>query len=154
MRIAISCDHTGLALKLYLIEQLQRAGHAVQDLGTHSEASMDYPDIAVPLAKTVVRGKADLGVVICSNGVGVSVAANKVVGARAALCSEPWSSRRAREHTNCNVLALGAYAVGREVAWETLSAFLEAEFQGGRHSPRVAKLDALDACRYGEDSGE
>ena len=146
MRIAIGSDHAGFHLKQFLKEALEREGYAVRDFGTDSEASVDYPDIAAPLARAVAAGEADLGVLVCSNGVGVSIAANKVAGVRAALCADPWTARRAREHTNCNVLALGAYAIGTHVALDVLHAFLTSTFAGGRHARRVAKLEALDRC--------
>ena len=106
---------------------------------------MDYPEIAAPLAEAVVAGDHQLGVVICSNGVGVSIAANKVNGARAALCADPWSAKRARQHTDCNILALGAYVTGHALAEEIVDAFLNAEFEGGRHVRRLAKLAAVEA---------
>ncbi|MEE9277640.1 MAG: ribose 5-phosphate isomerase B [Dehalococcoidia bacterium] len=147
MRIAIGSDHSGLGLKTFLKDQLESEGHAVRDFGTNQSDPVDYPDIAIPLAQAVAAHEADLGVVICSNGVGVSMAANKAPGVRAALCSDPWSAQRAREHTDCNVLALGAYAIGSHVAQAVLAAFLAGEFQGGRHARRVAKINALDAPR-------
>ena len=120
----------------------------VQDFGTDSAKSVDYPDFARPVAEAVSGGDADLGVVLCSNGVGVSIVANKVAGIRAGLCSDSWSARRAREHTNCNVLAIGAGVVGPLLAVEMLDAFLDAEFEGGRHARRVAKVDALDEALH------
>ncbi len=145
MRIAIGSDHTGYRLKSVLKQQLEDEGHSIEDFGADDENSVDYPDIAIPLARAVAAHSADLGIIICSNGVGVSVVANKVPGVRAALCADTWTARRAREHTNCNVLALGAYAIGSHVAQELVHVFIEAEFQGGRHARRLAKIDALDA---------
>lgn len=145
MRIAIGSDHTGYRLKSDLKLLLEVEGHSVEDFGTDDENSVDYPDIAIPLARAVAAKSADLGIIICSNGVGVSVVANKVPGVRAALCADTWTARRAREHTNCNVLALGAYAIGSHVAQELVRVFIEAEFEGGRHARRLAKIDALDA---------
>ena len=146
-RIAIGSDHAGFALKTMLKEHLQREGYPVLDFGTDSDQAVDYPDIVAPLARAVAGGEADLGVVVCSNGVGVSIVANKVPGVRAALCADPWTARRAREHTDANVLALGAFAIGSHVALEVLRAFLEGAFQGGRHERRVAKINALDSSR-------
>ena len=145
MRFAIGSDHAGYRLKEFLRAELAPLGQDLQDFGAHSHDSVDYPDIAVPLARSVVQGEADLGIVICSNGVGVSIAANKVPGVRAALCHDSWSAARARQHTNANVLALGALAIGEQVALDIVSAFLGNEFEGGRHARRVGKLDALDA---------
>ena len=147
VRIAIGSDHAGFNLKRFLTDELVTAGYEIADFGANSDAPVDYPDIAQPLAEAVAAHEADLGVLICSNGVGMSVVGNKVPGVRAALCSDGWSARRAREHTDCNVLALGSYAVGTQVALEVLRAFLEAQPQGGRHAQRVAKIDALDARR-------
>ena len=150
VRIGIGSDHAGFRLKQFLKNELIRAGHELRDFGADNEDSVDYPDIAVPLARAVAAGDVDLGVVLCSNGVGVSIAANKVPGVRAALCHDPWSARRAREHTDCNVLALGAYAIGTHLAQEVVQAFLDGRFQRGRHARRVDKIKALDAS-YARD---
>ncbi len=145
MRIAIGSDHTGVELKQTLTQQLRAAGHEVDDFGAHSSESVDYPDIVAPLARAVVERRDQLGIVICSNGVGVSIAANKVAGIRAALCTDSWTARRAREHTNANILALGAWTTGRALAEEIVDVFIEAGFTGGRHVRRLAKLAALEA---------
>ena len=145
MRIAIGSDHAGFELKEQLLERLSRQGHQVRDFGPTSGDPIDYAEIAAPLAEAVVDGQHQLGIVICSNGVGVSIAANKVRGARAALCTDPWSARRSREHTDCNVLALGSYVTDDDRAAEIVDAFVEAEFEGGRHVRRLAKLAAVEA---------
>lgn len=145
MRIAIGSDHAGFELKERLRERLAGHGHQVGDFGPVSKDPTDYADIAAPLAEAVVDGQHQLGIVICSNGVGVSIAANKVRGARAALCTDTWSARRAREHTDCNILALGSYVTGHALAAEIVDAFVEAEFEGGRHVRRLAKLAAVEA---------
>ncbi|MDP6605005.1 MAG: ribose 5-phosphate isomerase B [Dehalococcoidia bacterium] len=144
MRIAIGSDHAGFALKEILREELEASGDEIADYGTDSEQSCDYPDIAIPLAQAVARGEHEIGVLICSNGVGPSIVANKVAGVRAALCHDTFSARRARKHTDANVLCMGAWAIGRGVAAEVLSAFRDASFEGGRHEARVAKINALD----------
>jgi ribose 5-phosphate isomerase B len=144
MRIAIGADHAGFALKELLREELEGLADEVTDFGTDSEQSCDYPDIAIPLAQAVARGEHDFGVLICSNGVGPSMVANKVPGVRAALCHDVFSARRARAHADANVLCMGAWAVGRGVASEVLRAFREAQFEGGRHQRRVDKINALD----------
>ena len=144
MRIAIGSDHAGYGLRRQLTAELEGAGHDIADYGCPDADSVDYPDIAEPLAEAVVAGDHHLGIVICSNGVGVSIAANKIPGARAALCADTWTARRAREHTDCNILALGAYVVGSAVASEIVKTFISAEFEGGRHSRRLAKLAALE----------
>ena len=150
MRIAIGSDHAGYRLKEFLRAELAPLGHELADFGAHGPDSVDYPDIAAPLARSVVAAEADLGIVICSNGVGVSIVANKVPGCRAALCHDAWSAARAREHTNANVLALGALAIGEQVALDIVRAFLSHAFEGGRHARRVAKIEALDR-QYARD---
>ncbi|MCH8189241.1 MAG: ribose 5-phosphate isomerase B [Proteobacteria bacterium] len=144
MRIAIGADHAGYELKEALRAELEALGDEVADFGTHSTESCDYPDIAIPLARAVAAGEHDLGVLICSNGVGPSVAANKVPGVRAALCHDVFSARRAREHVDANVLCMGAWAIGRGVASEVLRAFREATFEGGRHQRRLDKIAAVE----------
>ena len=144
MRIAIGADHAGYELKEALRAELEALGDEVADFGTHSTESCDYPDIAIPLARAVAAGEHDLGVLICSNGVGPSIAANKVPGVRAALCHDVFSARRAREHVDANVLCMGAWAIGRGVASEVLRAFREATFEGGRHQRRLDKIAAVE----------
>ncbi len=144
MRIAIGADHAGFALKELLREELAALHDEVTDFGTDSEEPCDYPDIAIPLARAFAAGDHELGVLICSNGVGPSIVANKVAGVRAALCHDVFSARRAREHTDANVLCMGAWSVGRGLASEVLRAFREATFQGGRHQRRLDKINALD----------
>ncbi len=145
MRIAIGSDHAGFELKERLRDRLSGQGHQVRDFGPESNDPTDYADIAAPLAEAVVDGQHQLGIVVCSNGVGVSIAANKVRGARTALCTDTWSARRARQHTDCNVLALGSYVTGHALAAEIVDAFIESEFEGGRHVRRLAKLAAVEA---------
>ncbi len=155
MRVAIGSDHAGFELKELLRAELAALGDAVTDFGTHSTESCDYPDIAIPLAQRVAAGEFDFGVLLCSNGVGPSIVANKVHGVRAALCHDTFSARRAREHTDANILCLGAWAIGRGAASEVLRAFRTAEFQGGRHVRRLAKLQAFDdETRRPTSSGE
>lgn len=144
MRIAIGADHAGFALKEILRKELEGLGDDVVDFGTHSEESMDYPDVALPLAQAVARGEHDFGVLICSNGVGPSIVANKVHGVRAALCHDVFSAKRARQHTDANVLCLGSWAIGRGAASEVLRAFRSSTFEGGRHQRRVDKINAVD----------
>jgi ribose 5-phosphate isomerase B len=144
MRIAFGADHAGYALKEILRGKLEALGDEVVDFGTHSEESMDYPDVAIPLAQAIARGEHDFGVIICSNGVGPSIAANKVHGIRAALCHDVFSSRRARQHADANVLCMGSWSIGRGAAWEVLLAFRDATFEGGRHRRRIDKISAID----------
>jgi len=144
VRVAIGSDHAGFELKQILIEELKALGDEVTDYGTDSLESCDYPDIAEPLARAVSGEEHDFGVLICSNGVGPSIVANKIHGVRCGLCHDTFSARRAREHTNCNILAMGAWAIGRGAAVDVLMAFRNAEFEGGRHERRIGKLNAID----------
>jgi ribose 5-phosphate isomerase B len=138
--IAIASDHAGFALKTHLAEQIRALGHKLVDLGPFGEASVDYPDFANALAAALNDGRAELGVLVCGSGIGISIAANRHPHIRAALCSDSTSARLARAHNDANVLALGARLIGLEVARDCLHAFLETRFEGGRHAARVAKL--------------
>jgi ribose 5-phosphate isomerase B len=144
MRVAIGADHAGYELKELLRAELAELGDEVVDFGTHSTESCDYPDIAAPLAEAVAAGAHDFGILICSNGVGPSIVANKIHGVRAAVCHDTFSAKRAREHTDVNVLCLGAWAIGRGAASEVMRAFRSASFEGGRHERRLNKVKALD----------
>ncbi len=144
MRVAIGSDHAGFELKEILRAELAELGDEVVDYGTNSVESCDYPDIALPLARAVAAGDHDFGIMICSNGVGPSIVANKVHGVRAAVCHDTFSSKRAREHTDVNVLCMGAWAIGRGAASEVMRAFREASFEGGRHERRLDKVKAVD----------
>lgn len=139
--IALAADHAGFALKAMLADELRAAGHAVLDLGTGSEASVDYPDYGRAIGEAVAAGRAALGVAVCGSGIGISIAANRVPGARAALCTSGLMARLAREHNDANILALGSRIIGIEVARDCLAQFLAARFADGRHAARVAKLD-------------
>ncbi|MDT7934248.1 MAG: ribose 5-phosphate isomerase B [Sphingomonadaceae bacterium] len=138
--IAIASDHAGFALKTHLAEQIRGLGHKLVDLGPFSEASVDYPEFANALAAALKDGRAELGVLICGSGIGISIAANRHPHIRAALCSDSTSARLSRAHNDANVLALGARLIGLEVARDCLHAFLATPFEGGRHAGRVAKL--------------
>jgi ribose 5-phosphate isomerase B len=144
VKLAFGADHAGFDLKNHLAAYARELGHEVLDLGTDSAGSVDYPDFAEAVAKAVLDGRADLGVVLCSNGVGISITANKVPGIRCALCHTSWGAARARQHVDANVLALGAWEIGRGVAEDVLRAFLANEFQGGRHERRVKKLHDVE----------
>ncbi|MBN9494743.1 ribose 5-phosphate isomerase B [bacterium] len=149
MKLAFGADHAGFALKQHLADVARNAGHTVVDFGTNGPESVDYPDYGEAVGRAVVNGEAELGVVICSNGVGISIAANKVPGVRCALCHSGWGAGRARQHANANVLALGAMEVGAGVAEEILAAFLSNEFEGGRHARRLARLSEIEARGIG-----
>ena len=152
MKLAFGADHAGYQLKDHLVAFARGLGHEARDFGTNGPASVDYPDFAVAVANEVVGGRADLGVVICSNGVGISITANKVVGIRAALCYTSWGAARARQHTNANVLALGGLEIGTAIAEEILHAFLTNEFQGGRHERRVNKMMEIERTGIAAES--
>jgi ribose 5-phosphate isomerase B len=145
--IALGADHAGYELKQILSQWLSEQGHLVSDFGTHSTASVDYPDIAAAVARAVRVGAAERGLLVCGSGVGMAIAANKVAGIRAAVAGDVVTARLCREHNDTNVLALGARAVGREAAVAIVHAWLETAFAGGRHARRVEKLDVLDGTR-------
>ncbi|MDJ0980330.1 MAG: ribose 5-phosphate isomerase B [Kiloniellales bacterium] len=138
--IALASDHAGYALKTELKEELERQGHEVLDLGTHGPESVDYPDFGHAMGQALEEGRAQRGVLVCGSGIGISIAANRHPGVRAALCHDETSARLARAHNDANVLALGARLIGPEVAKSCLTVFLATDFDGGRHAKRVAKL--------------
>lgn len=139
-RIALGGDHAGFTLKEVLAHWLSHQGHFVLDLGTHSDASVDYPDYGFAVANAVALGEADLGLAICGSGIGISMAANRVPNVRAALCHDAASAALARQHNDANVLCLGSRVVSEGAAQGILATFLATEFEGGRHQNRVAKL--------------
>jgi ribose 5-phosphate isomerase B len=144
MKIAIGADHAGFELKNQLGEVLRRTGHEVCDFGTNSAESTDYPDYAGRVAKAVASGTVERGVLVCGSGVGMSIAANKVCGVRAALGVTPEEVRLTRAHNDANILTLGARFTDAGVAQRLLQAFLETPFDGGRHARRVAKITQLE----------
>lgn len=144
LRIATGSDHAGFALKQALLQHLQDRGVAVTDLGTHAAERCDYPDYGAKVARAVASGQADLGLLVCGTGVGMAIAANKVAGVRAAVVSDTFSARATRQHNNANVLCLGERVVGVGLARDLVDAFLDADFEGGRHADRVAKITALE----------
>lgn len=141
MRVAIGADHAGYALKAEVLAWLGARGDTVVDLGTSSATdAVDYPDVAHALAKLIESDEAELGVLVCGSGVGMSIAANRHAGVRAVVCSEPYSARLARQHNDANVLCLGARVVGVGTAKDIVDAFFATSFEGGRHAGRVAKI--------------
>jgi ribose 5-phosphate isomerase B len=139
--VAIASDHAGFDLKSILAETLRNRGLTVLDLGAgNATDSVDYPDFGRAAAEVVAGGKADLGVIVCGSGIGISIAANRVPGCRAALCHDVTTARLSRQHNDANVLALGARITGPGVAQDCLEAFLETPFEGGRHQRRIEKL--------------
>ncbi len=139
--IAIASDHAGYALKSILAAELRDAGHDVLDLGTDGEASVDYPDYGFAIARAVTDGRAPQGIAICGTGIGIAIAANRIAGCRAALCTDGLMARYARSHNDANVLVLGSRIIGVEVARDCVAQFLATRFEGGRHAARVAKFD-------------
>jgi len=144
-RIAIASDHAGLQLKRVLRGALEADGYEVDDLGTHGEESVDYPDFAEAVAMAIKNSKAERGVLVCGTGVGIAIAANRFPWVRAGVCHDVTSARLTRAHNNANVIALGARLIGSETAKDCLKAFLETPYEGGRHDRRVDKLSKLPA---------
>lgn len=143
MKIAFASDHAGFKYKKELSAWLKEKGYQILDFGTYVEDSVDYPDYAFPAAEAVASGVADLGVIICGSGVGMSIVANKVTGIRAANCCTAEMARLARQHNNANILTLGQRIVDIETAKDMIVEFLEGEFEGGRHMIRVEKIHNL-----------
>ena len=140
MKISIACDHGAYELKERLKAHLTSQGHEVTDCGTNSTESCDYPDFGIAAAKLVVEGTCQRGVVLCTTGIGMSMAANKVRGVRCALCHETRSAEMTRRHNDANVLAMGAGVTGGNLAERILDVFLSTEFEGGRHQRRIDKM--------------
>jgi ribose 5-phosphate isomerase B len=148
VRIAIGSDHAGFELKTELIGHLDASGHTVQDLGTDSTEPVDYPDFAASVAREVVHGKAERGIVVCGSGAGASIAANKITGARSAVVHDHYTAHQAVEHDDMNVLAIGARVIGTNTATEIVDAFIGAQFSGEeRHMRRLRKVVELDRNR-------
>ncbi|HTL03053.1 MAG TPA: ribose 5-phosphate isomerase B [Vicinamibacterales bacterium] len=144
MRIAIGADHAGFTLKEHLKETLTRLGHQVEDFGTHSDASVDYPPICAAVGRAVVGGHADRGVVLGGSGQGEQIAANKVRGVRAALCNDLFTARLSRQHNDANVLSMGGRIVAFGLADEILTLWLNTPFEGGRHQNRLNQIAEIE----------
>lgn len=144
MKIAIGCDHTAIDLKETIKKHLQDKGHEVEDVGTYSKESCDYPIYGFKVANKIKNGEAERGVLICGTGVGISLAANKVKGIRAVVCSEPYTAKMARMHNNAQIVAMGARVVSDGLATDIVDAFMNAEFEGGRHQRRVDILSRIE----------
>ena len=144
MRVAVGADQGGYELKGPVVEFLIDQGHEVADLGIHRLESVDYPDVAADVARAVAAEEAERGIIICGTGIGVSMAANRVRGIRAALCTDCYMARMAREHNDAQILCLGGRVVGVGLALDIVQVFLAGQFQGGRHARRVAKISALE----------
>lgn len=145
MRVVIGCDHRGMILKQAVIRLLNEMECEFQDVGVFDTAPTDYPDIAAKVGRTVATHQADYGVLVCSSGIGMSIAANKIRGVRAALCGDTLSARRARLHNDANVLCLGQDIIGEGLALEIVKAFLNTGFEGGRHARRLDKVRDIEA---------
>ncbi len=144
MKVAVASDHAGYRLKTVVSEWLEENGHEVLDLGTDSEESVDYPPFCAAAARAVVNGEADRGIVLGGSGQGEAIAANKVRGARAALCHNEWTARMARQHNDANVLAMGARLLADAYALVLVEVFLSTDFDGGRHENRIGQLRDIE----------
>ncbi len=144
MKVAVGSDHGGYRLKEFVKGLLERWGHQVVDMGTHSEESVDYPQFAKAVAEAVVSGRVDRGVLVCGTGIGMSIVANRFPGVRAALCHDTYTARMSRLHNDANVLVLGGRVLGEGVVEEMLKVWLETPFEGGRHKRRLDKLSLLE----------
>jgi len=143
MRIAIGNDHVAVEMKKEIAAYLESLGHEVINMGTDSTERCDYPVYGEKVARAVAEGRAERGIAICGTGVGISLAANRVPGIRAVVCSEPYSAALSRQHNNTNVLSFGARVIGAELAKLIVKSWLDAEFEGGRHAERVRMLDDI-----------
>jgi ribose 5-phosphate isomerase B len=144
MRVAIGSDHAGFPLKQHLVETLKKLGHEVDDLGTDSEVSVDYPPICAAVGRQVAEGRADRGIVLGGSGQGEQISANKVRGVRAALCNDLYTARMSRLHNDANVLSIGGRIVAAPLADEIVQLWLEAPFEGGRHERRIAQISEIE----------
>ena len=145
MKVALGCDHGGYDLKEYIIQVLGKLGHEYEDFGCYGLESCDYPDFGAAAAKAVAEGKCDMGIVVCTTGIGISIAANKVKGIRCALLSDPLSARMTREHNDTNMMAMGAGVIGEMLALEIVDTWVGTEFSHNeRHQRRIDKVMALE----------
>jgi len=151
VKVAIASDHAGFAMKKELIDCLSSAGHDVIDYGPSSEESVDYPDYAAKVAEAISEGTAERGILICGTGLGMSIAANRYKGVRAALCLYPEMARMTRKHNDANVLVLSGRLIGVELARRIVEVFFETGFEGGRHERRIRKIDDLPDLRRRSD---
>lgn len=144
MKITVGCDHGGFEHKNAILEHLKSRGFEVDDIGIHENKSVDYPDIATKLCENIISNKSDLGILVCGTGIGMSMAANKFKGIRAAACSDHFSAKYTRLHNNANVLCLGGRVVGIGTAIELVDIFVDTEFEGGRHQIRIDKITNIE----------
>ena len=151
MNFYIATDHAGYALKAFVKEYVKSLGHEIIDLGPDSADRVDYPDFAHKCAQAVIADRGSFGILICGTGIGISIAANKVQGIRAALCHDAYTAEMARAHNDANILAFGERVVGKGVVESIVDAFCNTEFEGGRHAGRVGKIE--EGCSLGSDLG-
>ena len=142
--IGIGNDHGGYELKMHIKKLLESKGIEVKDFGVHTTESVDYPDIAIPVCESVVSGECECAILVCGTGIGMSIAANKIKGIRAAHVTDSFSARMTKMHNNANVICLGGRITGPEIASDIIEAYLNAKFEGGRHAKRVEKVMALE----------
>jgi len=144
MKIALGCDHRGLGLKREVMKFLEQSGYDCKDFGCQGAGVVDYPDFARKVGEAVASGEFDQGILICSTGIGMSIAANKIAGVRAALCCDTFTAERARRHNDANILCLRGERIEAEEAREIVKTYLSTAFEGGRHIPRLEKIKALE----------
>ncbi len=144
MRLVLGSDHAGFHLKQTIADHVRALGHEVVDVGTHNTESVDYPDYGAAVGRTIAAGDAELGIAICGSGIGICIAANKIVGVRAATVHDVTSARMTRLHNDANVMCLGERFTGVQVALDAVDAFVSTNFEGGRHARRVEKIAALE----------
>lgn len=144
MKIAIGNDHAAVEMKNHIVKYLEAKGYEMVNFGTDTNDSCDYPVYGKKVADAIVKGECDLGILICGTGIGISLAANKVKGIRAAVCSEPYSAKLTRQHNNANIIAFGARVVDEAMAEKIVDEFLTAEFEGGRHQNRIDLITAIE----------
>lgn len=142
--LAIGCDHGGFELKNHIMKHLEERGTAFKDFGCYDENSCDYPDIAKTVCEAVAVGECENGILVCGTGIGMSIAANKVNGIRAALCTDVYSAKMTKQHNNSNVICLGGRVTGRELAFMIVDTWLDETFLGGRHQNRIDKISELE----------
>ena len=148
MKLAIGNDHAAYDMKLEIKSYLESKGHEVVDFGTHSTQSCNYPEFGEAVGRAVANGEVEGGVLICGTGIGISISANKVKGVRAAVCSEPVSAALTKKHNNANIIAFGARIVGIEMAKAIVDAWLDAEYEGGRHQKRIDMISAIEQGEF------
>ena len=144
MKVVIGNDHAAVEMKFLIKEYLEAKGHEVLNVGANTTESVDYPAIGENVGRMVASGEAEIGVLICGTGVGISIAANKVKGVRACVCSEPYTAKLSKMHNNSNIIAFGARVIGSEMAKMIVDTWMETEYEGGRHQRRVDLLDAIE----------